>query len=168
MAGDQRRQGELTDRVELREVDGGAGSACAEILRLLPDWFGIPESNRNYADTAETHPGVVALVDDRVVGITTVKRHSPYAAEIYLMAVVPDHHRHGIGRGMLDRVEQRLAADRVEFLQVKTLSASRPDENYAKTRNFWLACGFRPLEELPTLWDEDNPALQLIKAVAPR
>jgi hypothetical protein len=42
VAGDQRRQGELTERVELREVDGGAGSACAEILRLLPDWFGIP------------------------------------------------------------------------------------------------------------------------------
>ena len=39
------------------------------------------------------------------------------------MAVAPAHHRHGIGRGMLDVVERRLAADRVEFLQVKTLSA---------------------------------------------
>ena len=52
-----------------------------------------------------------------------------------------------------------------EFLQVKTLSPARPDEGYAKTRAFWLACGFRPLEELPTLWDADNPALQLIKTV---
>jgi len=69
---------------------------------------------------------------------------------------------------MLRRVEHRLAADGVEFLQVQTLSAARPDEAYARTRAFWLARGFRPLEEFPTLWDPGNPALQLIKAVAIR
>jgi hypothetical protein len=66
---------------------------------------------------------------------------------------------------MLHRVEASLGASDVEFLQVKTLSAARPDEGYAKTRAFWLSCGFRPLEEFPTLWDADNPALQLIKTV---
>jgi GNAT superfamily N-acetyltransferase len=111
---------------------------------------------------------VLAVVDDEIVGITTVKHHSPYAAEVYLMAVKPAFHRHGIGRRMLRRVEERLAADGVEFLQVKTLSASRPDAGYEKTREFWLASGFRPLEEFPTLWDPENPALQLIKTVPPR
>ena len=100
------------------------------------------------------------------MGIATIKHHSPYAAEIYLMAIKPAFHRHGMGRLMLGRVERRLAADNVEFLQVKTLSAARDDEGYAKTRAFWLACGFRPLEEFPTLWDPSNPALQLIKTVA--
>ena len=153
--------------VELREVDGGAGQICAEILRLLPAWFGIVEANDDYIRTADTHPGVVAAVGGDDVGIATVKHHSPYAAEIYLMAVKPDHHRHGIGRIMLRAVEERLAADGVEFLQVKTLSAARVDEGYAKTRSFWLACGFLPLEEFPTLWDPSNPALQLNKTVAP-
>jgi len=152
-------------QVVVREVDGGAGAICNDILRLLPTWFGIPEANRDYVDTAETHPGIVARFGDDDVGITTVKHHSPYAAEIYLMAVKPGHHRHGIGRRMLQRVEVGLAASGVEFLQVKTLSPARPDEGYAKTRAFWLACGFRPLEEFPTLWDVDNPALQLIKTV---
>jgi GNAT superfamily N-acetyltransferase len=153
--------------VALREVDAGAGSVCAEILRLLPTWFGIPESNEDYVATAETHPGVIASVGDDAVGITTLKHHSPYAAEIYLMAVKPAFHRAGIGLAMLRTVEARLAAAGVEFLQVKTLGPSRPDEGYAKTRAFWLACGFRPLEELPTLWDPSNPALQLIKTVDP-
>jgi hypothetical protein len=93
--------------------------------------------------------------------------HSPYAAEIHLMAVKSDYRRHGIGRLMLRSIEERLAADRVEFLQVKTLRAARVDEGYAKTRSFWLACGFRPLEEFRTLWDPSTPALQLIKTVAP-
>ena len=153
--------------VVLRDVSGGAGPACAAILSLLPTWFGISAANQDYIDTADTHPGVVATVDGDDVGITTIKRHSPYAAEISLMAIKPDHHRHGIGRLMLRRVEARLATDGVEFLQVKTLSAARVDEGYARTRAFWLACGFRPLEELPTLWDPSNPALQLIKAVQP-
>ncbi len=151
--------------VVVRAVDGGVGAVCADILRLLPTWFGIPESNRDYVDTAETHPGIVASVADDDVGITTIKHHSPYAAEIYLMAVKPAHHRHGIGQRMLELAETSLGASGVEFLQVKTLSPARPDEGYAKTRAFWLACGFRPLEELPTLWDADNPALQLIKTV---
>lgn len=59
-----------------------------------------------------------------------------------------------------------LASAGVEFLQVKTLSAKHPDEGYEKTRAFYLAYGFRPLEEFPTLWSPESPALQLIKAIA--
>jgi GNAT superfamily N-acetyltransferase len=139
----------MDELVVLREVDGGAGQTCAEILELLPTWFGIAEANQDYIRTADTHPGVVAAVDGDDVGIATVKHDSPYAAEIHLMAVKPDYHRHGIGRLMLRSIEERLAADGVEFVQVKTLGTARVDEGYAKTRSFWLACGFRPLEEFP-------------------
>ena len=151
--------------VELRDVDGGAGQICSAILALLPSWFGIPEANQDYAETADTHPSVIASVGGDDVGITTIKHHSPYAAEVYLMAVKPDHHRHGVGTAMLRHVELRLAQSGVEFLQVKTLSAARPDPGYDSTRAFYLAYGFRPLEEFPTLWDPANPALQMIKAV---
>jgi GNAT superfamily N-acetyltransferase len=157
----------VTD-IQLRDTSGGAGRTCADILDLLPTWFGIPESNADYTRRADEWPGVVAAVGGTDVGITTVRHHSPYAAEIYLMAVTPSHHRHGIGRAMLDHVESGLVAAGVEYLQVKTLSASRPDEGYAKTRAFWLAGGFRPLEEFPLLWDPENPALQLVKALPTR
>ena len=158
----------MDDAVTLREVAGQAGASCRKILELLPAWFGIPEANQDYIDTADTHPGIVASRGDEPVGITTVKQHSPYAAEVYLMAIKPAFHRHGIGTLMLGQVEAGLARDGVEFLQVKTLSAARVDEGYARTRAFWLASGFRPLEEFPTLWDPSNPALQLIKTVPTR
>jgi hypothetical protein len=63
-------------------------------------------------------------------------------------------------------VEGSLARAGVEFLQVKTLSASDPDEGYQKTRAFYLSYGFRSLEEFPDLWSPQNPALQMIKVVA--
>ena len=81
------------------------------------------------------------------------------------MAVLPELHRQGIGRALLEHAEGILAADGVEFLQVKTLAPSKPDDGYDKTRAFYLAYGFRPLQEFRDLWDAENPALQMIKVI---
>jgi GNAT superfamily N-acetyltransferase len=70
-----------------------------------------PASKQDDADSADTLAGIIAGVGGDAVGITTIKQHSPYAAEIQLMAIKPAFHRHGIGRLMVRRVEQRLAAD---------------------------------------------------------
>jgi GNAT superfamily N-acetyltransferase len=129
-------------------------------------WFGIPASVEDYVAAADRSPTVVASLDDVDVGLLTLVRHSRHAAEVYVMAVLPQLHRQGIGRALLRHAEDILAADGVEFLQVKTLSPSKPDDGYDKTRAFYLAYGFRPLEEFPTLWDADNPALQMIKVVS--
>ena len=151
--------------VELRDQVTGSGPTCRRILDALPTWFGIPEAVDGYVAVADRTPSVIASVDGGDVGIATVVRHSPDAAEIHLMAVLPEHHRRGIGRAMLGHVEAGLARDGVEFLQVKTLSDRQPDAGYAKTRAFYGACGFRPLEEFPNLWDAQNPALQMIKSI---
>jgi len=81
------------------------------------------------------------------------------------MAVDRDRHRQGIGRALLRAAEDELSADGVRFLQVKTLSDSRKDDNYERTREFYLAQGFTPLEEFPDLWDKDNPCLLLVKSL---
>jgi GNAT superfamily N-acetyltransferase len=156
------------DGVQLRDQPSGAGSVCRTILGTLPTWFGIPESVEDYVAVADRSPTVIASIDGDDVGFVTLIHHSPYAAEVYVMAIVPDHHRRGIGRTMLKHVEDTLGRDGVEFLQVKTLSAKHPDEGYQQTRAFYLAYGFRPLEEFPHLWGPANPALQLVKAVARR
>lgn len=59
--------------------------------------------------------------------------------------------------------EDRLRSESVEYLQVKTLSASAGDEPYLRTLAFYNALGFRVLEEMPALWNADNPAVLLIK-----
>jgi ribosomal protein S18 acetylase RimI-like enzyme len=136
------------------------------LLRNLPEWFGIEQSNQQYVEDARSFPTyVVRAHDGAVVGVLLVKRHFPTAAEIHLMAVDRSRHRQGIGRALVQQAERDLRADGVRFLQVKTLSSSRENENYARTREFYLALGFVPLEEFLDLWDEGNPCLLLVKSL---
>ena len=100
---------------------------------------------------------------ERVVGFLTIHKHNAFSAEIHVIAVLPEHHRQGLGKAMLAAAEEWLKKDGIEFLQVKTLGTSRPDKNYETTRQFYEASGFRPLEEFETLWGEGLPCLQMVK-----
>ena len=137
------------------------------LLRNLPEWFGIEQSLREYVDDARHLPTYVVTdaASGAVVGILLVKRHFPAAAEVHVMAVDRAWHRRGVGRALLRAAEADLRADGVRFLQVKTLSPSRADENYEQTRRFYVAEGFTPLEEFADLWDERNPCLQMVKSL---
>lgn len=146
-------------------VVGVDTQACAEILRALPEWFGIEEATQHYIDMVQTLPTCMAYDVERVVGFLSIKQHSPSSAEIYVMAVHPNYHRRGVGRLLLHQAEQTLRSSGTQFLQVKTLSPSHPDPNYARTRQFYMAQGFVFLEEFPTLWGEQNPCLMLIKSL---
>jgi GNAT superfamily N-acetyltransferase len=143
----------------------GLSAACEPILRALPGWFGLEEATRRYIEAIATLPTWLAEVDGQAMGFLTLKQHSPYAAEIYVMGVRPEAHHRGLGSALLHRAESYLRGQGVEYLQVKTLSAAHPDRGYAKTRAYYLAMGFRPLEEFPTLWGETNPCLMLVKNV---
>jgi GNAT superfamily N-acetyltransferase len=153
----------MRSMAEIRLRETGGGDVCAAILPTLPTWFGLPEANADYVATADASPTFVAYDGDEAVGLTTITRFGEHCAEVHLMAVVPALHNRGIGRQMLKSAEDWLRGRGVEYLQVKTLSASAADEGYAKTREFYRAMGFRELEEFPLLWDPSNPALQLIK-----
>ncbi|MGN6169771.1 MAG: GNAT family N-acetyltransferase [Solirubrobacteraceae bacterium] len=148
-------------RIEVRT--SGSGALCRQLLEELPDWFGIPEAIDEYVVKAERATAVVAIADRREVGLLTLVRHTAFAAEIDVMAVRPDYHRRGVGRAIVDRAERLLVLDGVEYLQVKTLADTVEYEPYASTRAFYVACGFRPMQVFPDLWDPENPALQLVK-----
>ena len=135
--------------------------------RRPPDLVRIPESVDDYVAVADRTPTIVASWDGEDIGILTVIRHGRYSAEIYVMAVVPEHHRQGVGRRMVMHAQDSLARAGVEFLQVKTLSAAHPDPGYQKTRAFYFGCGFRTLQEFPELWGPGQPALQMVKTVVP-
>jgi GNAT superfamily N-acetyltransferase len=143
----------------------GQAGVCAPILRALPQWFGIEQATLQYIQDIETLPTLTAWVGERAVGFVSFRQHNDYSAEVHVMGVLPEMHRRGIGRALLDRAEQILRQRGIEYLQVKTLSPSHPDEGYARTRAFYQAWGFRPLEEFPDLWGEDNPCLLLVKGI---
>lgn len=153
--------------MQLTWVEKGGGARCAEVIATVPHWFGIPEANEAFRAVADCNPTVFAVDTeddtDNVAGFLTVVRHSPHAAEVHVMAVRAELHRRGVGRRLVAAAEDRLRSEGVEFLQVKTLSASAADPPYLGTLAFYAALGFRVLEEMPSLWNADNPAVLLIK-----
>jgi len=151
------------------EVGGpllGQSAVCAPILEALPEWFGIPEANAQYVRDIEVLPTFLAHAAGEVVGFLTVKQHYPESAEVLVMGVRPDRHRAGAGRALLEAAESWLRGERVTFLQVKTRGPSTPDPFYERTRAFYRAVGFAPLEEMLTLWSDDDAVLVLVKALA--
>lgn len=138
-------------------------ASCIPILRSLSEWFGIEESILQYSSEIEHLPTFLAKNPGNVIGFLSIKQHNPYSAEILVMGIRAEVQRQGIGRALFNAAKDWLRHQGIEYLQVKTLGPSNPDSNYTKTRDFYEAMGFRPLEELPQIWDEHNPCLILVK-----
>ncbi len=151
--------------MQIVEVTTAKGAQCAEILSTLPDWFGIAESNAAYVRDVEAMPMFAAYIDGAPCGFLALRRHTPHASEIHVMGVKPAHHRGGLGRALVAAAEQHARDAGARFLTVKTLSPAHPDPGYVRTRAFYEGVGFVPLEEFPDLWNPENPALMLIKAL---
>jgi len=135
------------------------------IVRKLPNWFGIEESIVNYVKEVQDYLFYACFNHKEAIGFIALKQHNQYTVEIAIMAVLLEYHKQGIGKKLVDISEQRLRREKIQFLTVKTLDASRFDESYSKTRKFYQAVGFLPLEVFPTLWDKANPCLFLCKVI---
>jgi GNAT superfamily N-acetyltransferase len=156
-----------------RVTTGEQDPATVErLLRSLPDWFGIPAANADYVAAARELPTYLARPAQNSatghadpVGVLLAQRHFAEAAEVHLLAVEPALHRKGVGRALLGALETDLVADGCRMLQVKTLGPSKPHAGYQRTRQFYTAVGFWPLEEVD-LWGPENPCLILVKNLA--
>ncbi|MCL2673875.1 MAG: GNAT family N-acetyltransferase [Defluviitaleaceae bacterium] len=138
---------------------------CNATLRALPGWFGIESGVVGYVEQVRTMPFYAAFDGDKPVGFVAVKVHNPFTAEVYVMGILEAYHRAGIGKSMIACCEGYCSSNKIEFLTVKTLANSRESKSYEKTRLFYEAAGFRPLEVFPLLWDESNPCLFMAKSV---
>ncbi len=154
--------------MDIRRLEPADIPACERLLRSLPEWFGIEESIRAYVRDLKTLPSYVAIVDGDLAGFLSLKHHFPAAAEVNVLAVERSMHRRGVGRALVEEAEATLRAAGVPLLQVKTLGPSNPDEAYRKTREFYTALGFLPLEETTELWGPDNPSLTMVKVLGNR
>lgn len=131
----------------------------------MPEWFGIEQSIVDYVTSIRTLPTFAAWNGVEVVGFLSLKLHNPRAAEVYVMGVLPREHGQGVGTALLAAAEDALHAQRIEYLQVKTLGPSRESRGYAATRRFYESRGFVALEEFPDFWP-GNPCLLLVKRIA--
>jgi len=154
-------------RVDVSLVaDGQYPDAVADLLRDLPEWFGIEQSVRDYVEAARTLPTIAAVCEGEVVGICLVRRHTTVTAEIELLAVRRDLHRSGVGRLIIERLEADVRPGGVKLLEVKTRGPSGVSPEYERTRAFYEALGFLALEERTDTWGRENPCLIMVKPLA--
>lgn len=153
--------------IDIREifVPDEKSKICGDILRALPDWFGIEASIIEYMENSRHMTFYAAFDGDKAIGFIAKKVHNIYTAEVYVMGIVEEYHRKGIGRELIKRCEQYCAENKIEFLTVKTLDSFAESESYNKTRQFYSGLGFKPLEVFPLLWDENNPCLFMAKVI---
>lgn len=150
---------------EIHDPATGCAARCEPILRGLPDWFGIESAIVHYVEAIESLPTLMVTCDEQDIGFLSLKIRGPEAADAYVLGVLEPWHRKGVGRAMFAAGEAWLATQDVRFLQVKTVDPARECEYYAMSRRFYESIGFTKLETFPTLWDESNPCLQMIKSV---
>lgn len=147
----------------VEEISTEKNKVCEDILKSLPDWFGIESAIIAYVNAVHSMPMLAAKSKNRIVGFLALQTHFSETAEIHVMGVLPEYHRQGVGRLLIQAAQNYLVARSYRLLSVKTLSASRPNPEYDRTRQFYLNVGFFPVEEFKTLWNDNNPCLFLVK-----
>lgn len=142
-----------------------AGAECASILAELPEWFGIPQSNADYAEAAERERAWVAQEARETLGVMVLMDHGFAAIDVHLLAVRRRSHRQGVGKALIGKALAVTRALGKPYLTVKTQGPSAGYESYDRTRRFYEAVGFQGLEEFTEIWGPENPCLIMIMPV---
>lgn len=134
-----------------------------EVLLDLPDWFGLPDSTKEYIEQSKQLVLFSAHHNDTTLGFITLKETSCDTCEIHCMGVKKEFHHKGIGKLLYKQFEE-YAKNKYEYVQVKTVDEGKYPE-YDQTIAFYKSLGFKKLEVFPPLWNEWNPCLIMIKKV---
>jgi GNAT superfamily N-acetyltransferase len=72
--------------------------------------------------------------------------------DLYWIVVRPEYHGAGIGRGLLERAEQKMREAGARMCVIETSSR----EDYATTRKFYLACGYHEAARIADFYDDGD------------
>ena len=136
-------------------------AVVAEVLKDLPEWFGIPESTQAYIEEAKDLQVWAAYQESDLTSLVSLAYSSEDCAEIDCLGVKKAYQGRGIGSQLLATLESE-ASKNVDFLQVKTV-AEGSNKDYDRTNIFYGSLGFKKLEIFPQLWGSQNPCQILIK-----
>ena len=149
---------EIKEVIDKREKE----KVSKEVLYDLPEWFGLPESAKNYIIDSQDKPLLACYVNDEVAGYIVLNATSKDCADIFVMGVKKKFHRAGIGLKLNSAFEILAKKLGYTYSQVKTVKTGYYKE-YDITNKFYMAMGYKELECFPTLWDEWNPCQIYIK-----
>ena len=136
-------------------------AVVAEVLKDLPEWFGIPESTQAYIEGTTDLQVWAPYQESDLTGFVSLSYSSEDCAEIDCLGVKKAYQGRKIGSQLLATLESE-ARKKVDYLQVKTVAESS-NKDYDRTNVFYRSLGFKKLEIFPQLWGSQNPCQILIK-----
>ncbi|MCI9138844.1 N-acetyltransferase [bacterium 1XD42-8] len=134
------------------------------ILERLPEWFGISKARENYILRSPLQMVFGAFNKEKNVGILCLEETGRDIVELYVMGVLKDYDRKGIGTELFKEAKAFAIFKGYSFIQVKTVQMGKYEE-YDKTNHFYVSLGFKEFEVFPTLWDEWNPCQVYVMAL---
>ena len=135
------------------------------ILTQLPEWFGLPDSMNEYISCSKEMPFWACFDEETPIGFIALKETSNATAEIYVMGILKEYHRNGLGHLLWRAFLQYAKEHGYEYVQVKTVKKGKYKE-YNITNAFYENLGFKELECFPNLWDEWNPCQVYVNYIA--
>ena len=126
------------------------------VLESLPEWFGIAEAREEYIRDSAGLFFAAAYDQGRPIGFICLKETGRATAELYVMGVLKEYHRKGVGRRLIEWAKETARQKGYSFIRVKTVQMNKYDD-YDDTNRFYQAMGFKEFAVFPTLWDENNP-----------
>lgn len=148
---------DITDDLEKKSI-------TQDILKALPEWFGIPESMEEYIQDSAGKPFFCARINEKNIGFLYLKQTGKDTVELAVMGILKEYHRNGIGHALFEYAKKEICKKGYSFIQVKTVQMGKY-ESYDKTNQFYLSLGFKEFEVFPSLWDEWNPCQIYIMAL---
>jgi len=129
--------------IHVRQVYRDEHGLVIEIAKALyPRWFnelGLQEIARDL----EAEHVLLALDAGKAVGfIIYCTDENRKTAELSWIAVRPELHRKGIGRALVNALEEILMQQGFRALEVSTVAPTVEYEPYAATRSFYHSVGF--------------------------
>ena len=150
--------------IEIKDADLKE-SYTKNILKRLPEWFGIPEAIEEYVNTVSSFYYLAAFDKGVCIGFISGIVHYGRTGEIYVCGVIPEYQNRGVGKALVKEEDEYFKEKKCKYVIVKTLSDIVDNKAYEKTREFYKRVGFEELVTLREMWSEESPCLIMIKEI---
>lgn len=141
----------ILNQISIRKYGNADIKQVIEIAKLLPEWFTKTGIEHMSVDL-RYQQGFVVVNDSRIVGFLSFFV-TEGVGHIGWLGILPDFHRHGIGRKMVEELISELKQAGVHELRVSTLGDSVEYEPYERTRAFYRGIGFTDFQRIK----QDDP-----------
>lgn len=133
-----------------------------EVLKDLPEWFGIDEATVQYIEQVKKYPFFAVYKRDEIVGFYSLREENKDTLDMFVLGIKKKYHHQGIGTMLHNYVLEYARAQKYKYLMVLTLSKEHKDTNYKVTRAFYHKLGFVDLYQSDKIWGKESPTQVMV------